>query len=162
MELEKVRYYKYLPYNIQYYVTDGFSRPIKRVSEKIGLSSLNQQVVINELTSWAYKNYLNTSKLFCTRSIIDCIIHSELLFPELDVTSLYKEYEVTERRINNIFYIPIEFEMQNDGVRYNSELQLEIDKRINSFIDNYVNLPIVTLHGSVEERVKIIEKTLGL
>ena len=41
-----------------YYVTDGFSRPVLKIGRMLELSNDEKQYAINELSAWAYQNYL--------------------------------------------------------------------------------------------------------
>ena len=38
-----------------YYVTDGFSRPVLKISKLLELSNAEMQYAINELSAWAYQ-----------------------------------------------------------------------------------------------------------
>jgi Fe-S cluster assembly ATPase SufC len=40
-----------------YYVTDGFSRPVIKIGKMLELSNDEKQYAINELSAWAYQNY---------------------------------------------------------------------------------------------------------
>lgn len=56
-----------------------------------------------------------------------------------------------------IFYVPIEFEMESDGIRkVDIEYQQEIDRYMSTILKNYNNVTIVK--GSREERKEIVLK----
>jgi predicted ATPase len=152
-----------LNHNPDYFVTDGFSRPVHRLNKKLDLSNYESQMMINELSAWAYQNYLRHSKVISTRGLIDCLIYSEILTPQLDITDLKDLFQSTKYDVEYYFYVPIEFEYPtDDSERSLSEtLQVKIDHYIQDFL--YSNLPedkVVRITGSVEERYRQIKKYL--
>lgn len=140
------------------YVTDGFSRPIQNVGRELILSKFEQQSIINQLSLWAHKQYSFNSYVLTGRSLIDCIVYSEVLFsPHLAdrlTRPLYKQLNSCLKQFNRIFYIPIEFEWEGDGERYGSTMQNKIDRRIQTFIkdNSLLSQKIVTISGSINQR----------
>ncbi len=65
-------------------------------------------------------------------------------------------FDKHKNNIDHIFYIPIEFPIVNDGVRFTDEQdRINIDLAIQKYIkDN--NLSVITVTGSIEERVKTV------
>ena len=64
------------------------------------------------------------------------------------------------RDIDYYFYIPIQFEMDDDGVRYvDNHHQKEIDKMIMKLLKEF-NVEYVVLHGNIENRINIILETI--
>ena len=60
----------------------------------------------------------------------------------------------------NYFYIPIEFELEDDGVRFvDFELQKKVDEELKKSIEKY-NIKTTKLTGSVEERIEQIQQAL--
>jgi predicted ATPase len=58
------------------------------------------------------------------------------------------------------FYLPIEFEPKEDGVRStDKEYQKEIDKILYNALKNF-DITVVELHGTVEERVNTIKSII--
>jgi hypothetical protein len=56
----------------------------------------------------------------------------------------------------NYFYLPIEFELEDDGVRFvDVELQKKVDEELQKSIKKY-NIKVTKLTGSVEDRIKQI------
>lgn len=145
-----------------YYVTDGFSRPVLKISKLLELSNAEMQYAINELSAWAYQNYLSHKNVISTRSIVDCIIYSQILTPGLDIEDLINLFEETKNQVETFFYIPIEFAFDNgDPDRLSHELQVKIDEVIKDFIKKHVPAEkVVTLTGTVEERLEQISKYL--
>jgi len=141
----------------EYYVTDGFSRPVIKIGKQLELSGYEKQYVINELSAWAYQNYLTHKNVISTRSIVDCIIYSEILAPNLDIKNLITLFEETKDQVERFFYIPVEFDFVADPDRLSQELQLKIDQVIREFMVNYIpKEKIVILKGTVGERLTTI------
>lgn len=141
----------------EYYVTDGFSRPIIKIGKMLELSNNEKQYAINELSAWAYQNYLTHRNVISTRSIVDCIIYSQILAPELDIQNLITLFEETKDQVERFFYIPVEFDFVDDPDRLSHELQLKIDGVIKEFMVNHIpKEKVVILTGTVEERLNKI------
>lgn len=144
-----------------YYVTDGFSRPVFKIARALDFSEQEKQVVINELSMWAYQNYLTHKNVISTRSIIDCIIYTQIINPDMDVTEMLELFEKTKDQVEKFFYIPIEFGFVHDPDRLNEELQKKIDLLFREFMINYIPKDkVVILKGSVEERLELISHYL--
>jgi hypothetical protein len=140
-----------------YYVTDGFSRPVYKIARVLDFSEQEKQVVINELSMWAYQNYLTHKNVISTRSIIDCIIYTQIINPGMDVSEMVELFKQTKDQVERFFYIPIEFGFVHDPDRLNEELQKKIDVLFREFIRKYIpkeKLTIIT--GTVEERLDLI------
>lgn len=144
-----------------YYVTDGFSRPVFKISRLLDFSEQEKQVVINELSMWAYQNYLNHKNVISTRSIIDCIIYTQIINPDMDVSEMLELFESTKNQVEKFFYIPIEFGFVHDPDRLNEELQHKIDILFREFMINHIPKDkVVIIKGSVEERLELISHYL--
>lgn len=144
-----------------YYVTDGFSRPVFKISRMLDFSEQEKQVVINELSAWAYQNYLNHKNVISTRSIIDCIIYTQILHPKMYVAEMLDLFEATKNQVEYFFYIPIEFSFIYDPERLNEDLQKKIDVLFQEFIQAYIPADkLITITGTVEERLQTISKYL--
>lgn len=141
----------------EYYVTDGFSRPVIKISKFLEFSELEKQFVINELSAWAYQNYLTHKNVISTRSIVDCIIYSQILAPNLDIENLITLFEETKDQVEYFFYIPVEFDYVADPDRLSYELQVKIDEVIKEFMIKHIpKEKVVILKGTVEERLNKI------
>lgn len=148
----------------EYYVTDGFSRPVTKISKFLEFTNNEKQFVINELSAWAYQNYLTHKNVISTRSIVDCIIYSQIVAPDVDIQGIVTLFEQTKDQVEYFFYIPIEFDYVADNERPGGiwqELQAKIDQVIQDFIKKYIPVEkVVTLTGTVEERLEQISKYL--
>jgi len=144
-----------------YYVTDGFSRPVLKIGRMLELSNNEKQYAINELSAWAYENYLTHKNVISTRSLVDCIIYSQILTPDVDIENIITLFEQTKDQVEYFFYIPIEFDFVDDPDRLSHELQVKIDGIIQEFIKKHIPAEkVVTLTGTVEERLNQISKYL--
>lgn len=137
-----------------FFTTDGFSRPIKQVKNKKLINSITEQVIINELTKWAFLNYVQHKNVISSRSPLDAYVYSKLFSPLLDVKDQLDIFQQNIDKVENVFYIPIEFNIVDDGVRF---LDIEIQKQVDTEIRNLFSLiPTEKLHvltGAVEERL---------
>lgn len=140
------------------YITDGVSRPVKKwLRENVQDSNLRlEQSLINTLTEWNWIQNLNNPIYTSTRSVIDSIIYSKCLgFPDLSESSLNIFINNQSREVK-YFYIPIEFELKSDGIRFTDrEFQHTIDREIKSFITAF-KIPVIEIKGSLQERVNLI------
>lgn len=147
-----------------YYVTDGFSRPVTKIAKALNFSMNEQQYVINELSAWAYQNYLTHKNVISTRSVVDCIIYSQILAPEVDIEGMMTLFEETKDQVEYFFYIPVEFDYVIDEGRPGGawqELQSKIDDIIVQFIQLHIpSEKVVVLTGTVEERLEKISTYL--
>jgi hypothetical protein len=145
----------------EYYVTDGFSRPVYKIAKQLDFSEQEKQVVINELSTWAYQNYLTHKNVISTRSIIDCIIYTQILNPNIKVQDMIDLFQETKDQVEKFFYIPIEFSYVYDPERLNEDLQKKIDTLFREFIVNYIpKNKLVILKGTIEERLDNISNYL--
>lgn len=62
---------------------------------------------------------------------------------------------------DHVFYLPVEFDIEDDGLRYDEVLQEVINSDIQLILDFY-HVPYHTIEGTVEERYASICKILGL
>lgn len=146
----------------QLYVTDGVSRPVKLWFKERGGSDLFlEQSLINALTEWNWIQNLNDPIYTCTRSIIDSIIYSKCLgFNQLSQRSLDVFLKHIPQNIN-YFYLPIEFKLDDDGVRFSDlDFQQQVDREICQFITQY-KLPVIKLTGDLKERVNLMYNHLN-
>lgn len=80
-----------------------------------------------------------------------------------EVYALMKLYEWAMRDIPEyeIFYIPREFGMERDGIRYqDDDFAVVIDNKIKNFLD-IMNVPYTIVTGTLEERVRKVKEKIG-
>lgn len=103
--------------------------------------------------------------LICDRTVVDHLAYSSVLFPE---TTLTIEYRVVLEAVrawvseyDAIFKLPIEFAVEDDGVRESDvKFQNEIDRKIDELYSLFDVSPVVVT-GSVEQRADQINKSLS-
>lgn len=119
-----------------------------------------------------YKNIFENkyADYISTRSLFDVVAYTQYLYLKSgDDHDLRDEVltQVQELRDYLSFnkdviyiYFPIEFELEGDGVRsVNKEYQKEIDHIITNLLKS-TKVKYYTIHGSVEERMKFVEKII--
>jgi predicted ATPase len=140
-----------------YYVTDGFSRPAKTVKDKLSLTQTQEQILINEFTVWGFENYVKHKNVISTRSPIDAIVYTQVYCSEeIFVDTMLESFLKHKDKVEQIFYIPIEFPLVNDGVRFMDEEKRQlVDKEMQKFTSLF-GVEVITVTGSIEERVQQI------
>jgi len=143
------------------YITDGFSRPVRGLKKELKLTDYQEHLLINNLTRWNWINNINSPIYTSTRSIIDSVVYSEALkYKTLSEDYLQTFVQHRDDTKINYFYIPIEFELEDDGIRFiDKEFQHEVDVLIKRFLKDY-NIPFKTLKGTVEERLSALATML--
>lgn len=146
----------------RFFITDGFSRPVKRALVDHPNSGALEQRMINELTAWGWMTYLNQN-VVSSRSLIDSIVYSEYYWHMSrwtgEILTLRNLFEKTKQKVN-YFYIPIEFDLKSDGVRYINETdQKNIDYQLQLFLKEQ-DITFTTVKGSLERRIEILSENL--
>ncbi len=137
---------------VPYFITDGFSRPVKRSLEFLEIDNrfYIEQKIIDELTLWAWNSYIDQD-VISTRSIVDTIVYHEFYLRKKIDSKFYSEFQKNKDKVR-FFYIPIEFELVKDNVRFSDvNDQKEIDRLLKLFLIEH-NINFITLSGSIEER----------
>lgn len=103
---------------------------------------------------------LSTHVLLCDRTPVDHLAYTLLNHPDFSETpecrALEKIISVWLSTFDQIFKVPIEFEVKDDGVREAaSEFQKEIDRTIDHLYQKFDIRPSV-VSGSVEDRARPI------
>lgn len=144
----------------QYYITDGFGRPLKEIGDKLNLSGREIQVIVNTITKHRWDNDVVSDRLICTRSIIDEWVYAKLFGLDDMLEDRIEIFKNSDYHKTKWFYIPIEFPLEEDGVRYSGvDLQKKCDELMRQWIEMF-NLDVVTLTGTVEQRVETLLKHL--
>lgn len=145
------------------YVTDGFNRAIKNADQKLSalrdekrFTGLQVQYLNFELMRWAQKNYYGQNVL-TTRTLFDSLIFNKLLTPDLSIEEIEDEVVENIDKIEAVFYLPIEFELKEDGVRFGRDLQIAYDKEIHHLLTDYqLYSKTFVIRGREEERLEQI------
>lgn len=80
-----------------------------------------------------------------------------------EMYALMKLYEWAMKDVPSydFFYIPREFDLKKDGVRYEDEKNaVSLDKKIKNFLD-IMNIPHTMVSGDMETRVNTVKKIIG-
>lgn len=147
-------------------IVESCSRPLSRGAGYAGveLSEVQKQIVLNEL---GLHNHTITHKVkggIAARSLLDQIVYSKLLDPLMDTNVLWQAWVDSLDYIENIFFLPIEFPLETDDVRKGlygiTSIQKWVQDELLKLVEQHSS--IVTVSGSVEERMKIIKQHLKL
>lgn len=141
-------------------MSDGSSRPMKLIQEELGMTYEQYQIANNIFAIERHKQNHWQHNYITTRTLIDSWVYSYLaeMYTECDRL----EHAIYETPLDGImyFYLPIEFEVENDGVRSgDKEFQERCDIMMLEMLERCKIIPI-KITGSVEARCKLIEKFL--
>lgn len=109
----------------------------------------------------------NVDIQICDRTILDHWAYSLSLFEkeinQANYAKIYERFIIDHcKTYDRIFYIPIEFEPEDDGVRESDkDFQSEIDRLIVSLLTKY-KIDYTTINGTIENRAELILKNLNL
>ncbi|MFH1575526.1 MAG: ATP-binding protein [Candidatus Nealsonbacteria bacterium] len=144
----------------------------KALSEKLGLNYIYDVVreeavpkgfIINENTppeiqfwlaarQWELET-LTPQDWIADKSLFDYVVYGELVLKDEKVKEVIKELIERNAKYDFVFYLPIEFPMENDGVRSpDLGFQKNIDTRYRAYLDK-LGVKYIILSGSVEDRV---------
>ena len=106
---------------------------------------------------------LNDDKIISDRTLIDHFAYIDTADISIkDGKIIRTTFDSALDYYDCIFYVPIEFEPEDDGTRdADQEYQKMIDERIRYYL-NYYNVPFVTLSGTIDERMTTIRETLKI
>lgn len=139
---------------------DGVSRPIKKCAKELGLTGYQQQYICHEVAYYNWINSMDIPNFFATRSLLDDIVYSKALGYEDLSKDLEERFSKLDLSQVIWFYLPIEFELEDDGVRFNDpKFQLQIDSMLKEYSDKY-KIKYITLSGSIDDRIKQMENVL--
>lgn len=140
-----------------FYITDGFARPVRRALGDNSNPALEQRL-INELTLHAWKGWLGQN-VVAGRSLIDVMIYTTYYRPGVEIGHLQDFFDKTKEKAK-YFYIPIEFELEDDGERYiDTNDQKNIDKELRLFLKEK-GLTFTLIKGTMDQRLSILRENL--
>ena len=143
-------------------ISDGDSRTVQNFNIEIGgkLSDREQQILINRMSDARWHEQIRTKHLFQTRSPLDHYAYCEALGWKDLAKERLEFFKASDWKKVQFFYLPIEFELEDDGVRYSGlDFQLEIDETLLSLIKE-LDIPVTVLTGSIEQRAVKLFKNL--
>lgn len=95
------------------------------------------------------------------KCLYDYLVYGEIIFKDEAVKKVLREVVKENANYDFVFYLPIEFPMELDGLRSeNLEFQKEVDRRYKEFLDEF-GIKYITLSGSVEERINQALQLIG-
>jgi len=158
-----LNHYKKQGYNIITEVVRNLSKEGVKINEMGDLDG--QKRIFSE-----YRKTLNKEKSYISdRGLTDVTAYTSYLGIKNDnldlrLESLYQLVDITEFYNNNTdvitCYFPIEFPVVDDGVRsINEEFRHDIDENIKNILDG-IGIQYYTITGTVEERIKQIDKII--
>lgn len=160
--------------NPNYVVMEGLSRPLERGLTNSGFDfdQKKKQIIHNEVELALNEFSHKVRGGIATRSLIDQIIYSKVVDPTVSTTKLESAFIQQCKYIEKVFIIPIEFPLQEDKVRtgmwFDPIIQQNIQSKMVQFLYKHVQLglldskQIVSLSGSVQERMEILKEHLKL
>jgi len=103
---------------------------------------------------------MTQDKIIADRTLIDTFAYTDLAKKVTNKWEIENTFAPALKFYDIIFYCPIEFEMEEDGVRDGDQwFRNQIDQRIKHHLDHY-NMNYVTLTGTIEERMNQIREAL--
>jgi nicotinamide riboside kinase len=125
--------------------------------------ALKKGFVINENTppevqlwlvcrQWELENTTSESWV-ADKSLFDYLIYGEIVLKNEDVKKIIREIVERNARYDFVFYLPIEFPMESDGIRSEDlKFQKNIDLLYKKCLKEF-GIKYIVLSGSVEERI---------
>lgn len=120
--------------------------------------------VINENTSpevqlwllmrqWELET-LTPGSWIADKSLFDYLVYGRLVLKDEDVKNVIRKIVQQNANYDFVFYLPIEFPMEKDGIRsVDPKFREEIDRLFRKCLDEF-SVKYIVLSGSVEERIE--------
>ena len=87
------------------------------------------------------------------KSLLDYLVYGDIVIKEEAFRKIIREVATRNAKYDRVFYLPIEFPMELDGVRSEDvEFQKDVDQRYKEYLSQ-LGIKYIILSGSVEERV---------
>lgn len=112
-----------------------------------------------EVQFWMFAKHLEYEKnlgenWIADKCLIDYSVYADVIFTDTRVTSLLSEMVSKNICYDLVFYLPIEFPIEDDGVRSLDPIfQKNVDDRYKRVLSQW-NIPYISLTGSVEDRIR--------
>lgn len=126
----------------------------------------NSQVAVFRAHKKNVENYANLITDRCCLDAMVYTLHNRKDFTTREINIFQRYFDETLPQYDLIFYLPVEFEVKDDGFRSTNEIfRRKIDEYFKALILIY-DIKVVTLTGSIEERLKLFkeeyEKSKGI
>lgn len=157
-------------YSNKFYYVDEVTRLVKRefgvtINEDAG--NITQLLIMNQ---HILNSLIESEHVLMDRCCIDGLIYTEWLYNKGKVDKWVAEYArnvatMLLQKIDIIFHCVADFELVKDGERSDNEIfRDEIEHMMNSILYHKkiegIHSKIITLAGSVEDRMKKIKQTI--
>ena len=87
------------------------------------------------------------------KSLFDYLVYGDLVIKDKDIKNVIRKIVRNNANYDFIFYLPIEFPMEEDGIRsVDPKFREEIDRLFRKCLDEF-GVKYIELTGSVEERI---------
>jgi nicotinamide riboside kinase len=151
---------KLLPDHKQYFNVQRF---LNKNLRSFNVSSKANDITQITITSHYSVELLRNDNLVSDRTLIDTFAYADLAKEVTKADEIRKTFEEVLNRYSVIFYVPIEFPVIDDNFReLDEDFRKKVDEKIQMYLNLYQeNTKIVTLTGTVYERMKIVEKTIN-
>ena len=126
------------------------------------ISSKANDISQTAITSFLAFEIMTKDNIICDRSLIDTFAYSDLSKNVKKSSEIRKTFEDALKYYDMIFYVPIEFKVEDDGLReLDEKFRIEVDKKIKYYIKKYKKIvPIYEIKGSIYERYDTISTIL--
>ena len=143
-----------------------FDEVVRKLVKEEGIK-INKDFDFDSQHSIMTKHIKNMDRInFVTdRGLLDSFVyayygHEEGKFSKNDFRIFEFLFTTFIREYDHIFYLPIEFELEDDGFRsIDNEFRNKIDKLFKELLEKY-NVEHTILEGNVKERIKIIKSKI--
>jgi len=112
-----------------------------------------------ETQFWLFSRQLEEERLtdnfVADKCLMDYSVYADIIFEDDRLKSLLSEMVKKNINYDYIFYLPIEFEIEDDGIRsLDIDFQRKVDERYKKLLDDW-QIKYSTLSGSVEDRLNL-------
>lgn len=129
----------------------------------VAIEALDKGFEINENTPpetqfWLFARQLEEERLtkafVADKCLMDYTVYADIIFDDDRLKSLLAEMIEKNAKYDYVFYLPIEFPIEDNGIRSTDvEFQKRVDERYRDLLNSW-NIKHTTLSGSVEDRLK--------
>lgn len=111
-----------------------------------------------EVQFWMFARQLELEKMadrfIGDKCLIDYSVYADIIFEDDRVKSLLAEMIKNNIKYDYIFYLPVEFPIEDNGIRsLDPEFQKAVDRRYLEILKDW-GLPFVFLPGSIDDRLQ--------
>lgn len=132
------------------------------LGDKFPHSSKTNDISQISITSNFVLQLLMYENIICDRSLIDAWVYSEIASGVSMSNEIEDTFSKAMELYDIIFYTPLEFNIEEDGLRdTNTEYIKSTDTIIQKYINKYNNVKIVKVSGSIQGRMRTILKEIN-